>query len=297
LHIKKINCTLIIPVMKKLFIVLFIILLQTPVIGGGGWPQPKGKGYFKLSQFWILSNQYFNSIGTVEPTRDQGLFFTSAYGEYGLSDRFTAVVNWPLYARAVAYEQTGAMGQINAPQDAINGVGDMDLSVKYGLTNGKSIAVSASLILGLPFGESSGGVDGILQTGDGEFNQIIQLDAGKGFKIGSLHPYANAFVALNNRTNGFSDEFRYGIEVGLEYKFIFVLLRVNGVRSFMNGNRVPIADGTSLFANNAEYLAITPEVSIKLSDKWGISANMGTAAWGKLIFANRTYSVGAYFKL
>ncbi|MCF6351870.1 MAG: hypothetical protein L3J06_02565 [Cyclobacteriaceae bacterium] len=282
--------------MKKLLIILFIILLQTSVIAGGGWPQPKGKGYFKLSQFWILSNQYFNSIGTIEPNRNQGLFFTNAYGEYGLSDRFTAVVNWPFYARAVAYEQTGTMGQ-NVPQDAINGVGDMDLSVKYGLTKGKSIAVSASLILGLPLGESSGGVDGILQTGDGEFNQIIQLDAGRGFKVGPLHPYANVFVALNNRTNGFSDEFRYGIEVGLEYKFIFASLRVNGVRSFKNGSKIPIADGASLFANNAEYLAITPEIAIKLSDRWGVTANMGTAAWGKLIFANKTYSVGAYFKL
>ncbi len=284
--------------LKRLIITFFVILLQTPVIGGGGWPQPKGKGYFKLSQFWILTNQYFNSIGGVEPNRNQGLFFTNAYGEYGLSDRFTAIVNWPFYARAVAYEQTGAVGQITVPQDAINGVGDMDLSVKYGLTKEKSIAVSASLILGLPLGESSGGVDGALQTGDGEFNQIIQLDAGKGFKVGNIHPYANVFVALNNRTNGFSDEFRYGVELGVEYKFIFAVVRINGVQSFKNGSRIPaITDGASLFANNAEYLAITPEIALKLSDRWGVSANIGTAAWGRLIFANKTYSVGAYFKL
>ncbi len=283
--------------MKKLLVVLFITFLQTPAIGGGGWPQPKGKGYFKLSQFWILANQYYNNTGGVEANRNQGLFFTNVYGEYGLSDRFTAVVNWPFYARAVAYEQTGTMGQIIALQDAINGIGDMDLSVKYGLTKGKSIAVSTSLILGIPLGESSGGVDGILQTGDGEFNQIIQLDAGKGFKVGDVHPYANVFVAFNNRTNGFSDEFRYGIELGVEYKFIFAVLRINGVRSFKNGNRAPFENGASLFANNAEYLAITPEIAIKLSDRWGVSANMGTAAWGRLIFANKTYSVGAYFKL
>ncbi len=281
--------------MKKLLTLVILLWSSTLVFAGGGWPQQKGKGYFKLNQFWITTNQFFNGSGAVEPNEKMGQFFTSIYGEYGISDRFTGIVNWPFYARA--YEQVvGSPGQI-IPEDAINGVGDLDLMVKYGVTSGKSIAVSASLLLGVPLGESSGGVSGVLQTGAGEFNQMIQLDAGKSFAIGNVYPYTNVFVALNNRTNGFSDEFRYGFEVGVGYKFLFAVLRVNGVRSFNNGTKAPINDGASLFANNAEYLAIIPEISIKISDKWGVSANMGTAAWGKFIFANKTYSVGAYFKL
>ncbi len=285
--------------MKKIIVLIGIFLLNITAFAGGGWPQPKGKGYFKLTQFWILTNQYFNSLGNIESSRDQGLFFTSVYGEYGLSDKLTAVVNWPFYARSVAYEQVSTSpGQpITVPQEAVNGIGDMDLSIKYGLTPNKRIAVSASLLLGVPLGESRGGIDGTIQTGDGEFNQMIQIDAGRSFKIGNVHPYTSVFVGFNNRTNGFSDEFRYGVEVGVEYKFIFAVLRVNGVRSFMNGDRIPTADGASLFANNVEYLAITPEIAIKLSDRWGVSATIGMAAWGKLIFANPTYSAGAYFKL
>lgn len=283
--------------MKKILILIILFWSSHLLFAGGGWPQQKGKGFFKLNQFWITTNQYFNGSGTVVPNEDMGQFFTSIYGEYGISDRFTGIVNWPFYARAVAYEQIGNMGQLGSAEDAINGIGDMDLMVKYGVTSGKSIAVSASLLLGVPLGESRGGVSGVLQTGDGEFNQMFQLDAGKGFTIGDVYPYTNVFVAFNNRTNGFSDEFRYGVEVGVGYKFVFAVLRVNGVRSFNNGSRAPINDGASLFANNAEYLAIIPEISIKISEKWGVSANMGTAAWGKLIFANRTYSVGAYFKL
>lgn len=284
--------------MKKLLTILLFLGIQLPLFAGGGWPQPKGKGYFKVSQFWIIANQHFTSTGEIDPNGTRGSFFTNAYGEYGFTDRLTGVAYWPFYARAVVYEQRSATtGQTITQGDAINGVGDLDVSIKYGLTPGKKIATSASLLLGVPLGESSGGFDGTLQTGDGEFNQMLQFDAGTSFKIGNLYPYTNAFVAFNNRTNGFSDEFRYGIEFGVEYKFIFAVLRVNGVHSFKNGENNFNTAGTSLFANNAEYLAITPEISFKLSDKIGISANYGTAAWGKLIFANPTYSVGAYFKL
>ena len=56
----------------------------------------------------------------------------------------------------------------------------------------------------MPIGNDSGGSQGNLQTGDGEFNQLIQLDAGTGFPIGGTNGYANVYVGFNNRTNGFS---------------------------------------------------------------------------------------------
>lgn len=284
--------------MKTLVLFVSSLLLSVSVFAGGGWPQLKGKGYFKLNQFWIVANQHYTSTSNIDPNGTRGSYFTNIYGEYGISDRFTGIVYWPFYARSTVHEQvSGTNGQTITPGDAINGIGDMDLSIKYGLTPGKRIAVSASLLLGLPLGQSSGGVDGTLQTGDGEFNQMLQLDAGTSIKVGNLYPYANVFVAFNNRTNGFSDEFRYGVEVGLEYKFLFAVVRMHGVHSFKNGELNFNTAGTSLFANNAEYLAITPELAVKFSDAWGVSGSIGTAVWGKLIFAKPTYSVGVYFKL
>lgn len=284
-------------IMRKLLFVICCLFMKTQVWAGGGWPQPKGKGYYKLSQMWIVADQHFTNTGEIDPNGTRGSFFTSIYGEYGITDRLTGIVNWPFFARSLIYEQvSGTTGQVTDPGDAINGIGDMDISVKYGLTQGKPIAVSASLLLGLPLGESSGGYDGTLQTGDGEFNQMLQIDAGTSFKVGKIYPYTNAFIAFNNRTGGFSDEFRYGLEVGSEVGFVFAVLRIYGVHSFMNGEPNFNTAGTSLFANNAEYLAINPELSFKISDKWGVSGTLGTAAWGKLIFANPTYSVGVYFK-
>lgn len=271
-------------------------MVSSSSFAGGGWPQPKGKGYFKLSQMWILSDQHFTDAGEIDPNGTRGSYFTTIYGEYGITDRLTGIVNWPFFARSTVNEQvSGTTGQLITPGDAINGVGDMDISIKYGLTPGKKVAISASLLLGLPLGESSGGFDGSLQTGDGEFNQMIQVDAGTSFKVGGVYPYTNAFVAFNNRTGGFSDEFRYGIEAGMEYKRFFGVVRVYGVHSFKNGEPNFNAVGTSLFANNAEYLAITPELAYRITDKLGVTGTIGTAAWGKLIMASPTFSVGIYF--
>ncbi|MCB0495569.1 MAG: hypothetical protein KDC79_05510 [Cyclobacteriaceae bacterium] len=283
--------------MKKLLVLILSVLCVNASVAGGGWPQPKGKGYFKLSQMWIISNQHFTDVGEIDPNATRASYFTNIYGEYGITDRFTGIVYWPFFVRSVAYEQvSGTTGNVIVPGDAINGIGDMDLTIKYGLTPGKRIATSASLLLGLPLGQSTGGYDGTLQTGDGEFNQMIQLDAGTSFKVGNLYPYANVLVAFNNRTGGFSDELRYGIEAGLEYKRFFGVIRLYGIHSFKNGEPNFNTVGTSLFANNVEYLGITPELSYRFSEKWGLTGNVGMAAWGKLILASPTFSVGVYFK-
>ena len=283
--------------MKRIIITIAIILFHLNAFAGGGWVQPKGMGYYKLSQWWIVADAHYTSTGEVDPNGTRATYFTSVFAEYGVTDRITGVVYWPFFGRSLVYEQvSGTTGEVITPGDAINGIGDMDLTVKYGLTKDTRIALSASLLLGLPLGESSGGRDGTLQTGDGEFNQMIQLDAGTSFNVFGLYPYVNAYAAFNNRTNGFSDEFRWGAEVGLSYKFLYANVRIQNVTSLKNGDSNFNTAGTSLFANNMEFLAITPEVGIIINDSWGVMANYGTAEYGRLIFANPTYSVGIFYK-
>jgi hypothetical protein len=70
-----------------------------------------------------------------------------------------------------------------------------------------------------------------------------------------------------------------------------------GVESLQNGDsNSDRATGTSLFANNAEYLSFSPEIAYNVNDKWGFSLGMGTALSGKLIYANPSYTAGVFFK-
>ena len=271
---------------------------STVVLAGDGWIQKKGSGYLKLSQYWIIADQHYTNTGDIDPNATRGTYVTSFYGEYGFTDRLTGILYFPFFVRALQYEQvSGTTGEVILEGDAVNSVGDTQLTVKYGLVQSDKIAISGSFSLGLPFGVNDGGRDGSLQTGTGEWNQIIRLDVSKSVKIGGGYPYFSVYSAFNNRTNGFSDEFRYGAKTGIGIDRFSIQLTMDGVVSFNNGDPNFNSDGTGLYSNNAEYLALTPEVGYRIGENWGATASYSAALSGKLIFAAPAYSVGVFLLL
>ena len=288
--------------MKKLKFSIFCILFLFSgnlLLAGGGWPQPKGNGYFKLYQWWIIADQHFTDIGRIDPNVTQGIFNTTLYGEYGLTDRLTGIVNFPFYSRSYFNNSvSGTTGEIIEEGEAINSLGDTEIGLQYGLTKGK-IALSARVVLGLPLGEDAGGSSGSIQTGDGEFNQMLQIDAGTGFKIGEQNAYANIYGGFNNRSNGFSDELRFGIEGGINLfdNKLLAIARLIGIESLQNGDAEKGANSTSIFANNQEFLSFAPELNWNFNEKWGASVGAGFALSGRIIYANPSYSVGVFVKL
>ncbi|MDC1261964.1 hypothetical protein N8Z72_04630 [Polaribacter sp.] len=52
-----------------------------------------------------------------------------------------------------------------------------------------------------PKGKTSGGNEfAILQTGDGEFNQLLQVDFGTSFKVKNIPAYVKTFAGYNHRS-------------------------------------------------------------------------------------------------
>lgn len=282
------------------FLIMIVIFGIQSVFAGGGWPQEKGHGYFKVSQWWLISNQHFTDAGLIDPNVTNKIFNTSIYGEYGLTPRLTGIVYAPFFSRALFNNiRSGTTNEILVPGEAINSFGDTDVSLKYGLTPKKSVAVSATLTLGLPLGNSRGGSQGNLQTGDGEFNQLIQVDAGKSYQLFGKNAYANIYAGFNNRTGGYSDEFRFGAETGVQLfdNRLIALVRVYGIKSFKNGTLADGITGTSIFANNSEHITISPEVAWKFGKNWGVSATAGGAVYGRIIFASPAYSAGVFLTI
>lgn len=274
-------------------------MLGQNLYAGGGWPQPKGKGYIKLFQWWVIADQHYTSTGLIDPNTTNGVFNTGVYAEYGLTNRLTGIVYFPFLSRAYFNNTiSGTTNELLIPGEAINSIGDVDVSVKYGLITKGPVVLSASLKLGLPLGQSSGGTAGSLQTGDGEFNQQLQLDASSSFKLGKVNAYASVYGGVNNRSNGFSDELHYGLEAGLGFldSRLFLIGRMIGVQSFKNGDATAGSNSTSIFANNSEFLSLGPEVAYQLNDNWGVSASFATAVSGRIIFARPSYSVGVFYK-
>jgi len=286
--------------MKKIFILLISLSISLSIQAEDGWPQPKNGGYFKIGQWWLVADQHYTDLGLLDPNVTNGIYFTSLYAEYGLTEKLTGIVYFPFYARALFNNTvSGTTGEVITPGEAINGVGDLDLSLKYNLLNQGSFALSGILQLGIPLGNSAGGDAGALQTGDGEFNQMLQIEAGHGLQLGGLQGWTKAYAGFNNRTEGFSDEFRFGLEVGaslLDSKLLLIG-RLYGIESFNNGT-LPgdNASGTSIFANNSEHLTIAPEIAYKFNEHFGVSAGIAQALSGRLIYANTAYNVGVFYQ-
>lgn len=261
--------------------------------GGGGWNKNKGKGYFKISQYTIIASQYFNPEGNLIRINPRiSLYNTAIYGEYGLNDQITTELYFPIFSKSVLNNLQKRNGEF-VEGDQVSSVGDMNLSFKYGISQEGPTVFSAKITLGLPLGDASGGRTGTLQTGDGEFNQMLSLDIGHSFY--PIPAYANLSVGLNNRTKNFSDEFRYSFEGGVTLSNFVFIGRVVGVKSLMNGST---ADNSNqgVFGNNVEYLSFTPEVLYKVKDKYGVSAAVGTAFSGKQVLANPSFEVGFFLE-
>lgn len=283
--------------MKRILATSALLILTAQLsLAGGGWPQKKGKGYFKLSQYGIISDRYFSPAGHLIDIATASIYQTSLYGEYGITDRFTAITYLPFFSRATLNEQVSSItGDVLAEGDEVNSFGDSDLTLKYGLIVNKPIVVSASLTLGLPLGNSAGGRTGVLQTGDGEFNQMVTIEASRSLRKGRA--WISTLLAFNNRSNNFSDELRYGVELGhrLGERWI-VNLKLLGVNSLNNGSDFE-TPSNGIFSNNIEYIATTYEVAYSFNEKFGVSGAIGTALDGRRVLANPSFSVGVFMNL
>lgn len=272
------------------FLLVFIAIVE--VSAGGGWTQQKGKTYAKLTQFMLRADSYYSPEGnilTVQPTIS--LYSTSLYAEHGITDRLTGILYFPFFTRSTLNNLERLNGDF-VEGDELNTVGDTDLTLKYGLIKDKPIVVSASLTLGLPLGVAAGGRTNSLSTGDGEFNQMVTIEASKSFYPVNL--YVTALASFNNRTKNVSDEFRYGFEAGYTFKKLTAIAKLYGIMSLKNGDTS--TDGIQgIFSNDVEYMSMTYQLAYSFSDKFGLAVSQGTAFSGKRILADPTYTLGAYF--
>ncbi len=282
--------------MKNFCLYAILALFSANVYAGGGWVYGKNKGYFKLAENMIRSPHFFDGDGNVVDVPTISLYTTSLYGEYGIGKGLNLVAYVPFFVRStlnkVVFNQSGD----SIEGEELNAFGDSQIGLKYGWNQDKPVVFSARLVLGLPLGSSEVTSEKILQSGDGEFNQMIRLDASHSFYPQPF--YANVFVGFNHRTKDFSDEFRFGGEVGFTSKRIIAILKFKSVQSLYNG--LPNGESNSqgsMFGNNIEYLSITPELNVTITENLGISTSAGFAPAAKNQLAAPNFSLGVYYEL
>lgn len=282
-------------IIKSVVITFFILFLFTDSFAGG-WPQPKGGGFFKLDFSFIRAREYYGMDANIYNINGAGTrlsnYVTSFYGEYGITDRLTVVGYVPFFVRNTVNEGIGAItGETLQPGLENNSIGDIDLGLRYGLFAKNGWSVTTALFLGLPTGDSEN--QNLLFTGDGEFNQLLRLEAG----YGTAKWYATGYVGFNNRTQDFSDEFRFELEFGHKFfdNHLIAGVKLAGTQSFNNGD--PTGSGNGLFSNNVEFISPQAFLAYEFNNNLGINTQIAGAMSGRNVLAAPAVSFGVYLKL
>ena len=273
----------------KYFILSVLLINSMSLLTAQAWTKSKGHGFYKLDFTRINSTDILNANGDRVAYRSIANNTFSFYGEYGLTDKITAISYIPFFVNNVLAAKTGTPALLGAKNSKF---GDVDLAFRFALPV-KKIAMTATLLFGLPTGDAK--QINALYTGDGEFNQMLKIAAGMGAK----RWWGQTAIGFNNRTKGFSDEFRYDLEFG--YKFFndrfLAIFKINGIESFNNGT-VKVAP-TGLYSNNVEYMGVGPEFLYYANAKKtiGISARIAGATKGQNVLAAPSMSVGFFAEL
>jgi hypothetical protein len=119
---------------------------------------------------------------------------------------------------------------------------------------------------------------------------MLMLEVGHSFYPRPFYVIGEAGV--NNRTKNFSDEFRYGAELG--YTFLrnsTAIMRVTGVQSLRNGTDEALGGCGGLYGNNVCYLALSPSLSYKIAGSLGVTGGIDGAAFGENVLAAPSFSL------
>jgi hypothetical protein len=288
---------------NKLFIIivnlLLISILPVNEIFAGAWTQKKGTGYYKADFRYLGGNKWYDPNGDKLAIPDFKDMTVNVFGSYGITDNLTLMLNAAVF-KSVKFDIPSVSDTILtfnefAPQsefdNEVSGFGDILVGAKYKLAKFGQSFISGKLLINLPTGESS--PDGGLWTGSGDYYQTIGVEYG--YSLWPTPAYFNAGVTYTNRTQGFSDEFRYGIEAGYTFiKELSVILRFHGQVSMKNGDP-NVKGGFGVYSNNQQYIAYNAELAYKLSDNFGVKGYYESGGAGKNIISAPVINVGVFF--
>jgi len=274
---------------------LSFTFLSISAVAQSGWTRRKNTYFAKIAYNYFQSSDYYNPSGEKLVTslfRQQSIAF---YGEYGFTDRFTAIVHAPLF-KGNGYETT----------NTVYGIGDLKLEFKYRLL--KKIPLAISVAPEFPTGSRNNYAinkknpqESInLPTGDGEFNLWTTLSGSASFH--PVQAYVSLSAAFNYRTRyediNFRNQLKYSAEAG--YK-IADLVWINATLTAQQS--LGEQSGTTDFVrgDGTEFTALSLGAAYEFTSHWSLTAQ----AWSysdlifsrKNIYSAPTYSIGIFYEI
>lgn len=272
--------------MKYIYTVITILSAQL-LLAQSPWTQEKGKFYTQLS-FTTISN-YDEVFGDPDYSTDREITDNTLqlYGEYGLSNTTTLIVNLP-----VKFISTGDAVGGNAflAEESKSAFGNVSVGLRHQFYKKKWI-ISGQLNVEANTGtfEAASGI----RTGRDAWTFTPTINFGRSFDSF----YIQAFTGVDLMTNNYSNNFKIGGEIGTKvHSKIWLVGFVDIVSSFNDGDiAIPIANlATALYVNNQEYGAFGLKAIGEINDSFGGILTFGGAFSGNNVAKQAALTFGVY---
>ncbi len=271
-------------------IILILLIFQISFyLSAGVWVQEKGGGYAQLSFAYLKSNSLFNDgiperIELHRNVTDNTLGF---YGEYGISHKITVITSIPLKFLSTGDEIFKSNTfKDTLPAGKLVNVGNISLAGKYLIRNGTT-KLSARLKIETP------GVATDFNTG-----------LATGYQTWVIHPaillgrswdtwYYTAEAGPRFRTNDYSDEFYWNLEIGKQIKNLWIMALIeskNSLRNKVRDDQTLLQTGR--YVNDQEYVSPGLKLVYKIKEQFHVNAGIYGAFSGNYVMHFPSLNIG-----
>ncbi len=264
---------------NNIITIISLLLISSLSLLGHVWPQEKGSGYLQVS--FTTKNYNGGYFGTYTDFMVRDLWRNVSesavmlYGEYGLTDKLTLIVDMPFRWQKTSETlntPTENPFLLPLPAGKLSGLGNVSFAAQYPILQKDFVfTVQTKLATNTSrFDETSG-----LRTGQDNFTFTPSLLYGKGFARSYLTFELGVSASTNNYANTLVANFEYGRSF-FEAK-TYLIATVNAVYSFQNGTYNDAASlQTVTYLDNQGYVSYGIKVFQKLGTHLRLTANIAS---------------------
>ncbi|MFZ2633532.1 MAG: hypothetical protein WA081_20090 [Desulfosalsimonadaceae bacterium] len=274
-------------IMVRVLLPACLVLMSAATLYAGAWTMEKGKSYHRFAANYYLAEEEYDNDGD---SRDMPLngefrdFNLNYYMEYGIFDQLTVLGS--LYYKDIRKDD-------DVITTKTNGLGDLDLGLRYRLHSGDAGIFSIQGLTKIPdlYDE-----DDALPLGNGQNDYELRLLYGR-----SLWPFLPGYVNLEAgyrwRVEDPADEFRYLVEIGSDLgKDFYVRTKLDAIVSMDNAD--PGMDNFGNPASTLEYNLAKLDVTAGwwMTRTLGLELGYAPALWGENTAKGATWTLALTFQ-
>jgi hypothetical protein len=273
------------------YIFLFVFVYTITSYGQSAWTKNKGKSYLQLTYSTISNYNDIYASPDYKSEREISDNTLQFYGEYGITDKTTLLLNIPLKFITTSDLTTNNIAFTTA--ESKTSLGNIELGVKHRFYTKKWIIAGQ---LNVEANTSSFYKDSGIRTGYNAWTFTPTLNTSRSLK----KYYIQAFVGVDLRTNNYSSNFKIGGEIGTKItKKTWLIGLIDIVKSLKNGDVIlPLSNSlTALYVNNQDYGGFGLKINTEFTKTFGTTVSFGGAFFGNNVAKQVALNAGLFVKL